>query len=376
MTPDDEDKRPEVEELAHRQSESAADFVARAAELAKLIRYHRERYFQEDEPEIADAEYDALVVELRNIEEQHPELREGSPLNEVGAAPSTLFAPVRHRVPMMSIDNVFSLEDLKRWGERVERLLSAAGVSTSSGVGVDCEPKIDGLAISLRYERGVLVQAATRGDGTTGEDVTANVRTIKVIPHRLALKGSGVPGVLEVRGEVYMPVSAFEELNRRQMEAGLRPFANPRNSAAGSLRQKDPSVTASRPLSFWAYQVGEVDGGAAGPQGSALATQSSALDLVRRAGLPVNDANRIVETLDEVYEFATHWRDHRHDLDYEIDGIVAKVNSLELQRALGSTSHAPRWVIAFKFPPEERTTLLEGILVSVGRTGRATRTRS
>jgi DNA ligase (NAD+) len=371
VTPDD-DERPEVEELAHRQSESAVDPVARAAELARLIRYHRERYFQQDEPEIADAEYDALVVELRDIEEQNPELRQGSPLNEVGAAPSTLFAPVRHGVRMMSIDNVFSLEDLKRWGERVERLLSAAGVDTSSGVEVDCEPKIDGLAISLRYESGTLVQAATRGDGTTGEDVTANVRTIKVIPRRLALRRSDVPRVLEARGEVYMPVSAFEELNRRQIAAGLRPFANPRNSAAGSLRQKDVSVTASRPLSFWAYQVGEVDGGAAGPQGSSLATQSAALDLLRRAGLPVNDANRVVETLDEVYEFATHWRDHRHDLDYEIDGTVAKVNSLELQRALGSTSHAPRWVIAFKFPPEERTTLLEDILVSVGRTGRAT----
>ncbi|MGA8295733.1 MAG: NAD-dependent DNA ligase LigA [Acidimicrobiales bacterium] len=373
MTPKARGDRPDVEELARVHAEDVTDPATRAAELGRLIRYHRERYFQDDAPEIADAEYDALVVELLKIEEAHPELREGSPLQEVGAAPSELFAPVRHRVPMMSIDNVFSLEELRRWGERVERLLNAAGVSTRSGeVEVVCEPKIDGLAISLRYERGVLVQAATRGDGLIGEDVTANVRTIKVIPHRLALRGGDVPQVFEVRGEVYIPVSAFEELNRRQVEAGLRPFANPRNSAAGSLRQKDPSITASRPLSFWAYQVGEVDGGASGPQGSELSTHSAALDLVRRAGLPVNGENRVVEALQDVYEFANHWKEHRHDLDYEIDGTVAKVNSLELQRALGSTSHAPRWVVAFKFPPEERTTLLEDISVSVGRTGRAT----
>jgi DNA ligase (NAD+) len=370
---DDANERSDVEDLARAQSAAATDPAARAKELARLIRHHRQRYFQEDEPEIADAEYDALVLELRRIEDEHPELREGSPLQEVGAAPSPLFAPVHHRVPMMSIDNVFSLEELKRWGERVERLLAGSGATTRSGeVEVVCEPKIDGLAISLRYERGVLVQAATRGDGITGEDVTANVRTIKVIPHRLALNGKDVPDVFEVRGEVYMPVSAFEELNRRQEKAGLRTFANPRNSAAGSLRQKDPAITASRPLSFWAYQVGEVDGGATGARGSALLTHSQSLDLVRHAGLPVNDENRVVETLDAVYEFANHWEAHRHDLDYDIDGTVAKVNSLELQRTLGSTSHAPRWVIAFKFPPEERTTLLEDILVSVGRTGRAT----
>ncbi|MGB9113062.1 MAG: NAD-dependent DNA ligase LigA [Acidimicrobiales bacterium] len=373
MTPRGAGEQSEVENLAREQSEKDSDPVARAHELARLIRYHRDRYYRDDAPEIADAEYDALVVELQHLERGHPELREGSPLQEVGAAPSNLFAPVRHSVAMMSIDNVFSLDELKRWGERVERLLAAAGQSSKSGnVEVVCEPKIDGLAISLRYERGALVQAATRGDGTTGEDVTANVRTISVIPHRLSLKGADVPEVFEVRGEVYMPLSAFEELNRRQEKEGLRPFANPRNSAAGSLRQKDPSITASRPLSFWAYQVGEVDGGAAGPRGVSLTTHSQALELVRRAGLPVNGENRVVETLVEVYDFAIHWEEHRHDLDYDIDGTVAKVNSLELQRVLGTTSHAPRWVVAFKFPPEERTTLLEDIFVSVGRTGRAT----
>jgi DNA ligase (NAD+) len=371
VTPED-DERSDVEDLARKQS-GDRDPVARAAELGRLLRRYRDQYYHDNQSDVADAEYDALVLELQRIEDKHPELREGSPLQEVGAPPSALFAPVHHRVPMMSIDNVFTLDELKRWGEKVERLLANAGTNLSSGkVETVCEPKVDGLAISLRYERGLLVQAATRGDGSTGEDVTANVRTIKVIPHRLSLKGGDVPDVLEARGEVYMPISAFEELNRRQEKEGLRLFANPRNSAAGSLRQKDPSITASRPLSFWGYQIGEVDGGAAGPRGDALTTHSQSLDLLRRAGLPVNEENRVVETLDAVYEFAVHWEEHRHDLDYDIDGTVAKVNSLELQRALGSTSHAPRWVIAFKFPPEERTTPLEDIFVSVGRTGRAT----
>ena len=237
-----------------------------------------------------------------------------------------------------------------------------------------CEPKIDGLAVSLRYERGRLVQAATRGDGTTGEDVTANVRTIAAVPERLALAPDDLPEILEVRGEVYLPISAFEDLNRRQVEAGLRPFANPRNSAAGSLRQKDPSVTAARPLSFWAYQVGEVDGGAAGPQRRPVSARTPAsLELVRRGGLSGQPRDRGRSTASRtVYDFCRHWQEHRHDLDYEIDGVVAKVDDLALQRALGATARAPRWAIAFKFPPEERTTLLEDILVSIGRTGRAT----
>jgi DNA ligase (NAD+) len=366
---------PLVEGLASEHAvASGGDPAARAAELRELIRYHSARYHRDDAPEIADAEYDALVVELQRLERDHPELAGGdSVADSVGAAPSGQFAPVRHAVRMMSLDNVFSLEELRAWGERVERLLAAEpGVGAGVVVRYVCEPKIDGLAVSLRYERGRLVQAATRGDGTTGEDVTANVRTIAAVPERLALAPDDLPEIFEVRGEVYLPISAFEDLNRRQIAAGLRPFANPRNSAAGSLRQKDPSITAARPLAFWAYQVGEVDGGAAGPQGDRLGSHAASLELVRRAGLPVNPETRTVDGLEDVYDFCRHWQEHRHDVDYEIDGAVAKVNDLVLQRALGATARAPRWAIAFKFPPEERTTLLEDILVSIGRTGRAT----
>ncbi len=225
------------------------------------------------------------------------------------------------------------------------------------------ELKIDGLAISLRYERGRFVQAATRGDGRTGEDVTANVRTIDVIPRALP---EGAPDVLEVRGEIYMPIPVFEALNRAQLEAGERTYANPRNTAAGSLRQKDPSVTASRSLAFWSYQLGEVVGG---PQ---LSSHHESLEWLRHLGFPVNPEVRVLATLDEVYAQARHWQEHRHDLDYEIDGLVVKVDELALQRELGSTSKAPRWAIAFKYPPEERTTVLRRIMVSIGRTGRAT----
>ncbi|MGD0742903.1 MAG: NAD-dependent DNA ligase LigA [Acidimicrobiales bacterium] len=353
---------------------ASSDPATRVAELRELIRYHADRYYRDDAPEIADAEYDALVVELQHLERAHPELAAPDSVSQaVGAPPSAQFAPVRHAVRMMSLDDVFSLEEFQAWGERVERVLAAApGAGDVTAVRFVCEPKIDGLAVSLRYEDGRLVQAATRGDGTTGEDVTANVATIGAIPERLALGAADVPRVLEVRGEVYLPVSAFAELNRRQAAAGLRTFANPRNSAAGSLRQKDPVVTASRPLSFWAYQVGEVDGGAVGPQGARLGSHSDALEFVRRAGLPVNPEVKAVEGLAAAYEFCRHWQDHRHDLDYEIDGVVAKVDDLDLQRTLGATSRAPRWAIAYKFPPEERTTLLEDILVSIGRTGRAT----
>jgi DNA ligase (NAD+) len=235
-----------------------------------------------------------------------------------------------------------------------------------------CEPKIDGLALSLRYENGRLVQAATRGDGTTGEDVTANVRTIRSVPDVLELPDDEVPEVLEIRGECYLAVADFDELNRRRAEAGERLFANPRNSAAGSLRQKDPAVTASRPLSFWGYQIGEVSGGAAGPGGSALRTQSDCLALIGRAGLPVNPEIVVATDLEEAFAFCRSLENRRHDLDYEVDGAVVKVDDLDLQRALGSTSRAPRWAIAYKFPPEERTTLLEQILISIGRTGRAT----
>jgi DNA ligase (NAD+) len=335
----------------------------RAEQLRSQIRHHNQRYYEMDAPEIPDADYDALVRELVALEEQFPELvTPDSPTRTVGAAASATFAPVQHRVPMMSLDNVFTSEELTGWGGRLERRLSELGESTRAA-GLVAELKIDGLAISLRYEGGRLVQAATRGDGRVGEDVTANVRTIASIPHRLP---AGAPEVLEVRGEIYMPVSVFEALNKAQIEAGERTYANPRNTAAGSLRQKDPAVTARRSLSFWSYQLGEVVGG------PSLANHSENLEWLRELGFPVNPEVRVLGTLPEVYALARHWQEHRHDLDYEIDGVVVKVDELALQRELGFTSKAPRWAIAYKFPPEERTTKLRNIMVSIGRTGRAT----
>jgi DNA ligase (NAD+) len=337
------------------------DDAARAVELRQQIEHHNVRYHQLDDPEISDAEYDALVRELRAIEDAHPELvTADSPTQKVGAAPDTsTFAPVRHRQPMMSLDNAFSFEELLAWGKRMERYISG-------DVDYVCELKIDGVAMSVLYENGDYVRAATRGDGVVGEDVTANVRTIAAVPERLALDGARLPSVLEVRGEIYMPLSAFEDLNKKQGEAGLRLFANPRNSAAGSLRQKDPQITASRDLSFFAYQVGDIEGG---PH---VRRHSETLDLLRAAGLPVNPEIRTLDTLEEVDAFCRQWLEHRHDLDYEIDGVVIKVDDLAQRAELGATSKAPRWAIAYKFPPEEATTVLKDIMVSIGRTGKAT----
>lgn len=366
-------ERPLVEALAAQAASEAATTPAdRVAELRRQIAYHAARYHQDDAPEIADSEYDALVLELAQLEARHPELASpASPTATVGAPPSAAFAAVQHAVRMLSLDNVFSVQELTAWGARLERLL-AGGPTAPSEVAFVCEPKIDGLAMSLRYEGGTLVRAATRGDGTTGEDVTANVRTIGVIPHQLALPARELPEVLEVRGEVYLPLGAFEELNCRQLAAGLRPFANPRNSAAGSLRQKDPAVTAARPLAFFAYQVGEVRGGPLAERGGPLERHSGALELLARAGFPVNPMIRREADLDGVARYCAQALEHRHDLDYEIDGVVVKVDDVTLQRRLGATSHAPRWAVAYKFPPEERTTVLKQILVSIGRTGRAT----
>jgi DNA ligase (NAD+) len=330
----------------------------RADELRAQIEHHNRLYHELDAPEITDADYDALVVELRAIEEQHPELQTpDSPTRTVGSAPSTQFAPVAHQVPMMSLDNAFSFDELAAWGKRMERYIS-------EDVAYACELKIDGVAMSLRYEDGALVRGATRGDGRVGEDVTANVRTIAAIPKQLT--GDAVPTVVEVRGEVYMPTAAFEELNRRQEAEGGRLFANPRNAGAGSLRQKDASITASRNLAFWAYQLGAVEGG------PMFSSHSDTLETMRGWGVPINPNVRVLHSLDEVYEFCRGWQEHRHDLDYEIDGVVIKVDDLAQRRELGSTSKAPRWAIAYKFPPEERTTLLKDIMVSIGRTGKAT----
>ncbi len=335
----------------------------RIDELRSTIRYHSQRYYESDAPEIPDAEFDALLRELIDLEAEFPELvTADSPTQLVGGAASATFSPVNHRVPMMSLDNVFSAEELQGWGDRLTRRLDELG-AMGDRAGLVAELKIDGLAVSIRYEQGRLVQAATRGDGRVGEDVTANVRTIASVPHELP---AGAPEVLEVRGEIYMPIATFTELNRTQAEAGERLYVNPRNTAAGSLRQKDSSVTASRGLAFWSYQLGEVIGG---PE---LTSHHDTFALLASLGFPVNPEATVLAGLDDAYAHCQHWQQHRHDLDYEIDGIVIKVDDLALQRELGSTAKAPRWAIAFKFPPEERTTRLIDIGVSIGRTGRAT----
>jgi DNA ligase (NAD+) len=351
------------------------DPAGRAEELRRLIEYHNDRYNRLDDPEITDGEFDALVRELRAIEAEHPDLAvPDSPTITVGAAPSTLFSPVVHQVPMMSLDNAFSSEELHAWADRLAK-------QVPEDTAFVCELKIDGLAISLTYRDGRFVQAATRGDGRTGENVTANVATIADIPDRLSAAIGTPPVVIEVRGEVYMPISAFEDLNRRQAEAGERLFVNPRNSAAGSLRQKDPKVTAGRALSFWAYQVGQLElvegdparsGAGSSLPGALAPTHGETLEWLDRAGFPVNPQRKLVRGLDSALAFCQRWEEHRHELDYEIDGVVVKVDDLALQRQLGSTSRAPRWAIAYKFPPEERTTTLRDIAVSIGRTGKAT----
>jgi DNA ligase (NAD+) len=335
------------------------DAATRVDELRSLIAYHNERYHTLDSPEISDADFDLLVRELLTLEAEHPELASpDSPTSRIGGAPlSATFAPVVHRVPMTSLDNAMNEAELIAWGDRVARGLQG------SAARFVCELKIDGLAMSLRYERGKFVQAATRGDGRVGEDVTANVATIGALPKRLP---RGAPEVVEVRGEVYMPIASFEALNERAAKAGQPMFANPRNAGAGSLRQKDPRITASRELSFWSYQLGEVVGG---PD---FVSHHETLEFLGQLGFPVNPEVRVVDDLPGVYSFAGHWQEHRHDLGYEIDGVVAKVDELAQRELLGFTSRAPRWAIAFKFPPEERTTVLRDIQISVGRTGRTT----
>ena len=343
--------------------------ATRAAELRQLIAYHNERYNVLDAPEIPDAEYDLLVRELRDLEAADPTLiTADSPTQTVGAAPSGLFQPVRHRRPMMSLDNAFEEADLRAWAERLRRQIPELDLED---LDFSSEPKVDGVAMSLTYERGRFVQAATRGDGVTGEDVTANVATVKSVPHVLDKEAGPYPALLEIRGEIYMPLAGFAAMNARQEAAGERLFVNPRNAGAGALRQKDPAVTATRPLSFWAYQVGEVEGAAAGHEWPAP-TQSATLALLRQAGLPVSPDSRTVSGLTEVIARCAELAETRHDLPYEIDGVVTKVDDLGLHARLGATSRAPRWAIAFKFPPEERTTKLLGIDVSIGRTGRAT----
>jgi DNA ligase (NAD+) len=339
---------------------SADNPAQRADELRQQIRHHNRRYHELDDPEISDADYDSLVRELALIEETNPELQTpDSPTQQVGSAPSAQFSAVEHRTRMMSLDNATSFDELVAWGKRMERFIGDT-------VGFICELKIDGVAMSLLYEDGRYVRAATRGDGRVGEDVTENVRTIAAVPEAVTAVDGMVPRVLEVRGEVYMPLAAFEALNKQQAASELRLFANPRNAGAGSLRQKDPKITASRDLSFWTYQIGDIDGG---PRFTA---HHETLEYLDAAGFPINPEIRRFDTLDEVHAFCRHWQEHRHDLAYEIDGVVVKVDDLAQRAELGATSKAPRWAIAYKFPPEERTTLLKDIMVSIGRTGKAT----
>jgi DNA ligase (NAD+) len=341
----------------------------RMAQLRETIAYHAARYY-DAETEIPDADYDSLVDELAQLEADHPELKsDDSPTAVVGAPPSPLFAAVPHSARMMSLDKVVSLEELLAWGTRTERSLGLSA-EESAGLTFVCEPKIDGLSISISYEHGKLRRAATRGDGRVGEDVTANVATITAVPHELAPDVSELPAELDVRGEVYFPIAAFEELNGRQAAAELRLFSNPRNAAAGSLRQRDPEVTASRALSMWAYQLVLVSGSSASV--TEPERQSDSLEVLRTLGFPVNPETRALTGLQAVFDYCTELQDRRHTLGYEIDGVVVKIDDVALQRRLGATSHAPRWSVAYKFPPEERSTLLEDIMVSIGRTGRAT----
>ena len=326
----------------------------RVEELREQLNHHSYRYHVLDEPEISDAEYDELMGELMTLEEAFPELvTPDSPTQRVGVTPEDLFAPVEHRARMLSLDNAFSPEELEAWDVRVER-------GVGSGVTYSCELKIDGVAVALTYERGVLVKGATRGDGRVGEDITANARTVRSVPQRLLVKDP--PDLLEVRGEIYLPVKAFERLNEELTAAGGRPFANPRNAAAGSLRQKDPRVTASRPLALWVHSFGYAEGVRFG-------SHSAFLRWCREVGLPVAPTGEVEDDLGGVLRYIHHWQEHRHSVDWEIDGVVAKVDRIAFQDELGATSHAPRWAIAYKFPPEERTTLLRKIDVHTGRTG-------
>ena len=337
--------------------------------LRGLVAHHNERYHAEDAPEIPDADFDSLVAELRRLEAAHPELADDqSPAQAVGAAPSGLFAPVVHSVKMLSLDNAFDDEEIRAWAERLARALGREGVDD---LRFSVEPKVDGVAMSLTYVDGALTQAATRGDGVTGEDVTANVATIASVPDRLDDTHGTLPAVLEVRGEVYLPSEAFATMNERLEASGAKTFVNPRNAAAGSLRQKDPAITATRPLAILTYQVGRIEGV---PASSAFlaASHTEILAAMNDVGLPVSPDARCVTGIEEVIARSHELEEHRHDLSYEIDGVVIKLDDLPLRQEAGTTSRAPRWALARKLPPEERTTTLVDIEVSIGRTGRVT----
>ena len=327
----------------------------RIAQLTEEIRDHIFKYYVLDNPSVSDADFDKLMRELEKLEKEHPELRASdSPTLGIGGGFATTFEQVDHLEKMMSLDNAFDDAELSAWFDRVDKEAPDAQWL--------CELKIDGLAINLRYENGYLTKALTRGNGVTGEDVTLNVKTIKNLPHEL--KGEQVPKLIEVRGEVYFPIAAFNELNDSLEEAGKPIFANPRNAAAGSLRQKDPRVTAGRPLSILVHGIGAT--------ATEFENQSDAYELLKSFGLPTSSRYQVLKNRKEVINYIENFAKHRHDLEHEIDGVVIKINQIALQKRLGVTSRAPKWAIAFKYPPEEVVTKLLDIKVSVGRTGRVT----
>ncbi|MFF7755128.1 NAD-dependent DNA ligase LigA [Streptomyces sp. NPDC007971] len=344
------------------QAETAVPAEARDrhAQLAEQIEEHRFRYYVKDAPVVSDAEFDTLLKTLEALEEQYPELRTpDSPTQKVAGSYATEFTAVEHRQRMLSLDNTFNDDELAAWADRIARELGEQEYHFL------CELKVDGLAVNLTYEQGRLTRAATRGDGRTGEDITPNVRTIAEIPDRL--HGDDVPDLVEIRGEVYFPMEKFEELNARLVAAGDKPFANPRNAAAGSLRQKDPRVTATRPLHMVVHGIGALEGF------TGMTRLSQAYDLLKTWGLPTSSHNRVVDDLDGVRQFIAHYDgEMRHSVEHEIDGAVVKLDEIRLQGRLGSTARAPRWAIAYKYAPEEVNTKLIDIKVGVGRTGRVT----
>jgi DNA ligase (NAD+) len=359
VTTEAELDEPTVASAADREdvTEVPDDARTRHRDLSEELDRYAFAYYVLDQPLTSDGQYDELMGELKALEAEHPALvTPDSPSQKVNGGFTATFAPVRHLERMQSLDNAFSSDELSAWAARVDREGAAGAVYL-------CELKVDGVAVDLVYENGRLVRAATRGDGTTGEDVTANVRTMDDVPQQLS--GPDVPELLEVRGEIYFPVAGFADVNAAMVEQGKPPFANPRNAAAGSLRQKDAKVTASRPLRLVVHGLGA-------RRGFELERQSDAYDRLRELGLPVSNRYAVVDDLEGVWAYIERYREQRHSVEHEIDGVVVKVDQVALQRRLGSTSRAPRWAIAFKYPPEEATTKLLDIRVNVGRTGRVT----
>ncbi|TMB75409.1 MAG: NAD-dependent DNA ligase LigA, partial [Chloroflexi bacterium] len=349
---EDDQRSDPRHQSAHRQNDSMPPAAQkRIADLRERIEKANYEYHVLDQPTIADEAYDALIRELRELEEKHPELvTPESPTQRVGAAPSTRFAPVEHARPMLSLSNVFDEAEFRAFDQRVRKALGR------DDIGYVCELKIDGLAINLTYQDGTFVQGATRGDGTTGEDVTANLRTIKSIPLSFRQK---VSGRVDVRGEVYLPKKSFEATNKERAERGEPTFANPRNAAAGAVRQLDPAATAKRNLAFFAYSAAGLD----------VASQAQLLQRLRDLGVRTNTHWRAAKEVDAVLAFVNEWRQKRQELDYGTDGVVVKVDRIEDQEKLGFVANNPRWATAFKFPAEQATTTIEDILIYVGRTG-------